>query len=209
MARNARQPRQGVPKYIIGIDEVWRGPLAGPLTVGLVRMPAKMPVAFFSGIRDSKKLTPKRRTEWYRGIKAHKSLVYAVISISAQDIDKHGISHAARSAIEIGLTKLAVSPASSYVMLDAGLLAPREFRQISIIKGDEKIPVIAAASIMAKVTRDRAMMRMHTKYPIYDFASHKGYGTEAHIFNIKKHGLSLIHRKTFCARIVIEKIKKN
>lgn len=191
-----------MPKYIVGIDEVGRGPLAGPLTVGLVRMPAKMPAAFFSGIRDSKKLTVRRREEWFSKIKTHKKLIYAVISISASDIDKHGISHAARLAIEKGLVKLAVSPASSYIMLDAGLRAPREFRQISIIKGDEKIPVIAAASIMAKVTRDRTMVRMHTKYPVYDFASHKGYGVRAHILNIKKYGLSAIHRKTFCKSFV-------
>ena len=191
-----------MPKYIVGIDEVGRGPLAGPLTVGLVRMPAKMPVAFFSGIRDSKKLTPKMRNEWFRDIKAHKTLAYAVISISARDIDKHGISRAARVAIERGLVKLAVSPASSYIMLDAGLRAPREFQQISIIKGDEKIPVIAAASIMAKVTRDRAMVRMHAKYPEYDFASHKGYGTAAHARAIKRFGLAKIHRVSFCSRFI-------
>ncbi len=202
MTRNARQQRQGVPKYIVGIDEVGRGPLAGPLTVGLVRMPAKMPNSFFLGIRDSKKLTVRRRGEWFRGIKAHKALAYAVISISARDIDKYGISHAARVAIARGLDRLAVSPASSYIMLDAGLCAPREFQQISIIKGDEKIPVIAAASIMAKVTRDRVMVRMHAKYPWYHFAAHKGYGTAAHARAIRCFGLSKIHRVSFCRRFI-------
>jgi len=202
MPRNARQPNRGVPKYIVGIDEVGRGPLAGPITVGLVVMPARMPQAFFVGIRDSKKLTPKKREEWFRAIKNHKKLSHAVISISALHIDKYGISHTARLAIERGLTKLAVSPASSYIMLDAGLRAPREFRQESIIKGDEKIPVIAAASIMAKVTRDRAMMRFHAKYPAYGFASHKGYGTAIHTHAISKYGLSKIHRISFCSRFI-------
>ena len=202
MVRNARQCRPGVPKYIVGIDEVGRGPLAGPLTVGLVRMPAKMPQIFFSGIRDSKKLSAKKRKEWFDVIRANKKLAYAVISISASSIDKHGISRAARTAIEMGLAKLSVSPVSSYIMLDAGLRAPSEFRQISIIKGDEKIPVISAASIMAKVTRDRAMMRMHNKYQVYDFASHKGYGTLAHMRAIRRFGLSKIHRISFCSRFL-------
>ncbi|MEK7650035.1 MAG: ribonuclease HII [Patescibacteria group bacterium] len=198
-----------MPKYIVGIDEVGRGPLAGPITVGLVVMPVRMPQVFFASIRDSKKLTPKKREEWFQAIKSHKKLAHAVVSISALHIDKYGISHAARVAIERGLAKLAVSPASSYIMLDAGLRAPREFRQESIIRGDEKIPVIAAASIMAKVTRDRAMMRFHTKYPAYGFASHKGYGAKVHILNIQKYGLSTIHRKTFCTRINRENYRAN
>jgi ribonuclease HII len=165
-------------------------------------MPARMPQAFFAGIRDSKKLTPKQRIEWFRDIKAHKALVYAVISISARDIDKHGIASAARVAVERGLGKLAARPASSMIMLDAGLRAPREFRQESIIKGDERVPVIAAASIMAKVTRDRAMTRYATQYPAYDFATHKGYGTAAHARAIRRFGLSKIHRVSFCRKLL-------
>ena len=198
------------PTWLIGIDEVGRGPLAGPITVAAVAVPFMEPEAwnmkqaFFAGIRDSKKLTVLQRQSWNKKIR--KEILYTISSVSCGVIDKRGISYAARVAVARCLKKLSKTcfmfHDSCYVILDGGLAAPLEYKnQQTIIKGDEKVPVIAAASIIAKVHRDRYMTRLYKKYPLYGFEKHKGYGTKMHTEAILKNGLSEIHRKSFCKNL--------
>lgn len=186
--------------YIVGIDEAGRGPLAGPVAVGVMIIPAKLDKKFFRGIRDSKKLSSKNREMWYlKALEARKKdlLNFSVSLVSEKIIDKKGIVYAIKLGIEKGLNNLKV-PENSKIFLDGGLRAPRNFKyQRTIIKGDEKKPIIALASIMAKVTRDRRMKNLSKKYPKYNFQKNKGYGTKEHIRAIKKHGSTTIHRKTF------------
>ncbi|KND49068.1 MAG: ribonuclease HII [Parcubacteria bacterium C7867-005] len=187
-------------KYLVGIDEAGRGPLAGPVAVGVVRINSKFDKKFFRGIRDSKKLTSKDRAMWFartKGLKKEKKLDFAVSLISEKVIDKRGIVYAINLGMSKCLRKLRVK-ITSQIFLDGSLHAPKEFKkQKTIIRGDEKIPVISLASVCAKETRDRYMERLGKKYPQYSFEVHKGYGTLLHRQNIKKYGLSKSHRKSF------------
>ncbi|MBI4121630.1 MAG: ribonuclease HII [Candidatus Ryanbacteria bacterium] len=189
-------------KVVIGIDEAGRGPLAGPMVIAAVAIlgnpVSKRKPDFLRGIRDSKKLTPRAREAWYRVIKRGVTCRHVVVS--ARSIDREGISIVTKKAIAKLLKKFPVKP--DLVLLDGSIYAPPEYRQKTIIRGDEKIPLISAASVIAKVTRDRKMLALHKKYPQYNFARHKGYGTAAHFAAIKKHGLSKIHRKTFCKAVI-------
>ncbi len=185
-------------KYIVGVDEAGRGPLAGPVTVGAVMAPINS--QFFSGIKDSKKLTAKKREEWFKILKNNRKLRYSVVSISHSVIDKKGILYALKIAVARCIKKLEIK--NSKILLDGSLYAPKEYRQRTIIKGDEKIPVISAASIIAKVTRDRHMVRLARKYPTYGLDVNKGYGTKRHCEILRKFGLTKIHRKTFCTRLI-------
>ena len=192
-------------KYLVGVDEVGRGPLAGPVAVGVVIFFGKTMTKSLRPGRDSKQLSPILREEWFRKIKvAQKSgvLEYAVSFVSSKIIDRKGLSFAIRKALQISLKKVmrgrTISPSDCLILLDGGLKAPKEFcNQKTIIKGDEKEPTIALASISAKVLRDRKMVKMEEKYPKYGFAVHKGYGTKAHYGAIGKWGLSPIHRRSF------------
>ncbi|PIR69464.1 MAG: ribonuclease HII [Candidatus Niyogibacteria bacterium CG10_big_fil_rev_8_21_14_0_10_46_36] len=197
-------------KYLIGIDEVGRGPLAGPITIGVVVVPQKRK-NLFVGIKDSKALSVSKREEWFKALQGHtrgNRMFYAISSVSHAVIDKIGIVPATRLAISRSLKKIAkknvrIGSKSARVLLDGGLKAPREYaNQQTIIRGDKQIPIIAAASIMAKVMRDRKMMRLAREYPQYGFDIHKGYGTKAHMRALKKYGLSNIHRKSFCGRFI-------
>ena len=195
-------------KYIIGIDEVGRGPLAGPMMVGAVAIAGDPSAAdFLIGIKDSKKLTKLRREKWSKKIWEEKkekgNIGIAIVSVSNSTIDKFGISASLKLAVGKCL-KILVKPGDQYeIMLDGSLYAPSEYQnQQTITKGDEKIPIIAAASVVAKVYRDNMMKKLHEKYPQYGFDAHKGYGTAAHIAAIKKHGLSAIHRRSFCKNII-------
>ena len=196
----------GESRYIVGIDEAGRGPLAGPVTVGFMACPASLAPKIFKNIRDSKKLSPKKREEWFLKFKKTPFLCFGAASVSHTIIDKKGISAATRRALTRCLSSLSsrykLSTINYKLFLDGGLHAPPEFRQKTIIKGDEKIPVIAAASIVAKVSRDRIMVRLAKKIPHYGFETHKGYGTRLHCGQIKLHGLSQIHRKSFCRNII-------
>ncbi len=186
-------------KWHIGIDEAGRGPLAGPVSVGAVMVPYDFDFSIFKNLKDSKKLSEARREEFFEVI--NKKIKYAVVMVSNKIIDKKGISYAIRFAIKSVLKKLNPNPNQTKIFLDGSLKAPAEFDQETIIKGDEKIPVISLASIMAKVTRDRHMKKISKKYPFFDFQVHKGYGTQKHILSIQKHGPSDLHRKTFLSRI--------
>jgi len=186
-------------EYIVGIDEVGRGPLAGPVTLGYVACPSRLYKRNFKKIRDSKRLTPKKREEWFSHLKSHPALMCGVTSVGPGTIDRRGISKAVKIGIARLLACLEVKP--KMLLLDGSLYAPPEYRQKTIIRGDMRIPIIAAASIIAKVTRDRKMIRLAKKFPHYGFDIHKGYGTRLHRGLLRKYGLSMVHRKSFCTRI--------
>jgi len=184
--------------YIVGIDEVGRGPVAGPVTVGAVLIPTHYSWEDFEGLKDSKKLTELKREVWFSHIEESKDISYAVSSVSEKFIDSDGIVPAIREALRQSITKLDVEPHDCSVLLDGGLFAPEEYaHQQTVIRGDEKEFAIALASIMAKVTRDRNMVEFSKKYPEYGFDTHKGYGTKKHYEQIKKHGMCDIHRRSF------------
>jgi ribonuclease HII len=193
-------------KYIIGIDEVGRGPLAGPVTVCAFKMPVKFETRSFGKLKDSKKLKPKQREEILEKLKVFKKqkiVDYFVCYESAQKIDKVGLSKAIKNCLEKSLAKLKVEPEECLVLLDGGLKAPEKYRnQKTIIKGDEKERPIAFASIVAKVSRDALMCKLAKKYPKYSFEIHKGYGTKKHCESIKEYGLCYEHRRCFCKNFI-------
>ena len=191
--------------YLIGIDEVGRGPLAGPVAVGAVLIRGgKVPKKLQPG-KDSKQLSAETRDVWFLKIKEAKKngeLEYAVSFVSAKIIDEKGLSFAIKKALATSLKKVLknknINPAECRVLLDGGLKAPVEFLyQKTIIKGDEKEPIIALASIAAKVTRDARMVRYAKEFPAYHFDLHKGYGTKAHYDAILTHNICEIHRQSF------------
>ncbi|MFA5997149.1 MAG: ribonuclease HII [Candidatus Paceibacterota bacterium] len=196
-------------KYIIGVDEVGRGPLAGPVAVGAVCIYAehkKKVEKLFPIIKDSKKLTPKKREEWLLKIKEAESLGYlscAVSFVAPSVIDKRGLSSAIRTAMIASLEAIEHNVDEAKVLLDGSLYAPEHYKnQETIIKGDEKELAIALASIVAKVARDARMTLLAKKFPEHGFEKHKGYGTRAHYEAIKKNGITKHHRKSFLKGVV-------
>ncbi len=211
---------------IIGIDEAGRGPLAGPVSVGGVAITifnkfskSELPNTCYrsylvkigrdkrlEGIKDSKKLSEKKREEWFEKIKDN--FKYAAVMVSPKDVDRIGISKAIQFAVNKVLDKLSAGENKELVLLDGLLKAPEHYNnQKSFIKGDEKIPLISAASIVAKVLRDREMIKLHETYPEYGFNRHKGYGTKAHFEAIEKNGiLDNIHRNSYLKKFLNKKI---
>jgi ribonuclease HII len=191
-----------VKKFLLGIDEAGRGPLAGPVAVGVVVVPAAFNFALIEGVRDSKQMTELGREIWFerlRVLKQDAGVRYVVQFSSARFIDEWGIVLAVRGAVARALRALEVEPRHSHILLDGALRAPRRFMyQKTIIRGDETEPLIALASIAAKVRRDRLMRRLALRYPEYGFETHKGYGTKMHREALTRYGLCDIHRKTFC-----------
>ena len=192
-------------KFIVGIDEAGRGPLAGPVCVGAVGVKTEteslvLETRSLNGIKDSKKLSAKKREEWLKILLENPEFECHHIFVSNEAIDKFGIRKAVIFGVEKVLEKFSRQP--DLVLLDGLLYAPEKYNQETIIKGDEKIPLIAAGSIVAKVSRDRVMINMHQKYPEYCFNEHKGYGTKKHFEKIIKHGFCALHRKTFCGSVV-------
>ena len=196
-------------KYVVGIDEAGRGPLAGPVAVGAVKVPSNFKKSFFTGIKDSKQLSAPDRESWFQlAVEAchDGSLDFAVSLVSERVIDRRGIVFAVRLGIKRCLEKLEVSDKDSQIFLDGALRAPDRFiHQLTVIRGDEKIPVISLASIMAKVVRDRHMAALSTKFPEFEFQKHKGYGTKAHRLAIQKYGPTSIHRQSFLRHIAQER----
>jgi ribonuclease HII len=192
---------------IVGIDEVGRGPIAGPVAVCSFRCKPEFfkTIEIDTPLRDSKKLSKKQREEWFAYLKKCKDdgvCDYAVSFVSSENIDKFGISPSIKKALAVSLGKVAADSESVHIYLDGGLKAPEEYvNQQTIIKGDELHPVISCASIVAKVTRDRIMASHATEYPLYGFEKHAGYGTKAHYEAINKHGMTPLHRKTFLKAI--------
>ncbi len=186
----------------VGIDEAGRGPLAGPVAVGAVLVPKGFDWELIPGVADSKMLSEKKREEIFRRARqlhTEGQLTIAVALVSEKVIDRKGISHAIRVGVLRCLKKVQAEPNTVRVLLDGSLKAPSQYLdQQTIIKGDMTEKEIGLASICAKVTRDRKMLLLSKRYPEYGFEIHKGYGTALHRKNIKKHGLSDIHRTTFC-----------
>lgn len=181
---------------ICGVDEAGRGPLAGPVVAGAVILPENCEILY---LNDSKQLTEKRREELYEEIR-QKAVAWAVGMVSPARIDEINILQATYEAMRQAVSKL--NPAPDILLCDAVRIPEIEIPQMSIIKGDAKSLSIAAASIMAKVTRDRLMREYDKVMPQYGFASHKGYGSAAHIAALKEYGPSPIHRKTFIGNFV-------
>jgi ribonuclease HII len=178
-------------KYIAGIDEAGRGPLAGPVVAAAVVLPEGV---FISGLNDSKKLSEKQREELY-SIITEKAIAYDVGIVDENVIDELNILNATKMAMEIAVDGLKVKP--DILFIDAVKLDNMQIKQKSIIKGDALSISIAAASIIAKVTRDRLIDKMDAIYPNYGFKKHKGYGTKEHIEAIKKYGICPIHIISF------------
>lgn len=196
-------------KYFIGIDEAGRGPLAGPVAVGAFAIKSKKTLKKFPNIKDSKQLSERQREEWFKLIKSLQKageLAYAVCFSSEVTIDEKGMTRAVSKATSRCLARLqkkAFCDPGATVLLDGLLRAPKHFlNQQTIIGGDESEPLIALASICAKVLRDRKMTRISKKYPGYGFEIHKGYGTKMHINAIRKLGTTPIHRVSFLSRIL-------
>jgi ribonuclease HII len=185
--------------YLAGVDEAGRGPLAGPVAVGVVRVSKNFDMRLLKGVKDSKQLTPRARETIYTRLTQLPGFSFSVAMVSATVIDRKGISHAIRTALQKALTQCNIKPEKTLVLLDGSLYAPPAYMyQKTIIRGDQTELLIGAASILAKVTRDRYMVRAHKRYPKYGFSVHKGYGTAIHRAQIKKHGLCPLHRVTFC-----------
>jgi ribonuclease HII len=186
--------------WTIGIDEAGRGPIAGPVAVGVVAVRASLPEDLRLG-KDSKQLSPKARASWFGKIEQAAQegvLQYACALVDATIIDKQGITAAIRQGISEALAQIDHQPAESEVLLDGGLRAPSVYqKQQAIIRGDASVPLIALASVVAKVTRDAYMEKMATIYPEYGFERHKGYGTKAHYEAIRQHGVAPVHRASF------------
>lgn len=186
---------------VLGVDEAGRGPLAGPVAVGVVAVAEGYDIlAVFPGLNDSKKLSEKKREALFKILQEEMKAgnVRATVTlVSAARIDGKGIAHSVRHGVDVGVRKLLPNPEEGKVWLDGSLKAPDEFEQETVIGGDGLIPAIMLASIAAKVTRDRFMLKVDEKYPAYGFKQHKGYGTKAHIDALRMHGLCPEHRATF------------
>lgn len=181
---------------IAGVDEAGRGPLCGPVVAAAVILNPNEKIA---GVNDSKKLTEKKREELFSVIK-EKAIAYSVGIVDEKTIDKINILEATRLAMKKAVEGLKEVP--GHVLVDAEKHVPINIPYTPIIKGDAKSESIAAASIIAKVTRDHMINELDKKYPEYHFAKNKGYGTREHIAAIKEHGLCEIHRKTFCKKFI-------
>lgn len=183
-------------RYICGIDEVGRGPLAGPVVAGAVILPKDNPILY---LNDSKKLSAKKRELLYDEI-MEKAVAAGIGIAGPQRIDEINILQATYEAMRMAIADLKVRP--DILLNDAVTIPELDIPQVPIIKGDAKSVSIAAASIIAKVTRDRLMVEYDAVLPGYDFAKNKGYGTKAHIAGLKELGPSPIHRATFIRNFV-------
>ncbi len=184
-------------KYIAGIDEAGRGPLAGPVVVGIAIM---KPDSFIEGVNDSKKLSEKKREQLYEQI-ISEAIDWAVGIVDQKEIDEINILNATKKALHMAISNLKVKP--DRILVDAlEHIDTYGIPYTSIIKGDAKIYSISVASIIAKVTRDRIMQKYDEIYPEYGFSGHKGYGTAKHIQAIKEYGPCSLHRKTFIKKFV-------
>lgn len=177
--------------YIAGVDEVGRGPLVGAVVAAAVILDPHRPI---EGLADSKTLSEKRREELYEEI-THHALAYALGRAEAQEIDEINILQASLVAMRRAVLALKITP--EHVQVDGNRCPDLPYRVEAIIKGDQKIPAISAASIVAKVTRDREMLLLEEQYPGYGFAQHKGYPTKIHLAALEKLGPTPWHRYSF------------
>ena len=182
-------------RLVAGIDEAGRGPLAGPVVAAAVILPEDF---FLAGVDDSKKLSPRRREALYQSI-IDGSVAYGVGMVDSCEIDRINILQATYRAVGIALENLGQKP--DCLLLDAMTLPGCSLYQQSVVKGDQKCLSVAAASIIAKVTRDRFMEELHRRYPVYNFLQNKGYGTSEHVEAILRYGPCPYHRRTFIQNI--------
>lgn len=193
-------------KFLVGIDEAGRGPLAGPVAVGVVVVPNTFDWNLIEGVGDSKQISSTNRGLLFKRARALKKagkLDFAVALVSAKVIDDIGIARAVTVAMGRAIRRLKLNPEACHVQLDGSLYAPVEFSQETIIKGDSKEKVIGLASICAKETRDLYMVRKSAEviFAPYQFHTHKGYGTKMHRQAIKEKGLSTEHRQSYCKNV--------
>ena len=180
-----------VPGLMAGVDEAGRGPLAGPVVAAAVILDDLHPIA---GLNDSNKLTSKRREKLFDEIKA-KALCFSIAEASVQEIDEINILQATLLAMKRAVEGLRLKPVK--VLVDGNRLPAIDIRAEAIVQGDALVPAISAASILAKVHRDRLCEQMHAQYPQYGFDQHKGYGTAVHLAALQAHGPAECHRLTF------------
>lgn len=186
---------------IAGVDEVGRGPLAGPVCAAAVILPKGL---YIEGVDDSKKLTEKKREKLYSVI-IEKAVAWSTAFVEPKIIDEINIRQATHLAMQKAVDKLEIKP--EILLVDGNdRIAFNDIECDYIVKGDLKFECIAAASIVAKVTRDRYMIEMDNVYPGYDFAKNKGYGTKTHMLGIREKGLTPIHRKSFITDKVLGKV---
>ena len=176
---------------ICGVDEAGRGPLAGPVCAAAVILPVGVVIP---GLDDSKKLTEKKREALYDVIK-ETAVSYGIAFASENEIDEMNILNATFLAMKRAVEKLGMKP--DLALIDGNQKPHTGINEVTVIKGDGKSMSIAAASVLAKVTRDRYMLELDKKYPQYEFKKHKGYGTKLHYEKILEYGISDVHRKTF------------
>ena len=179
------------PGLIAGVDEAGRGPLAGPVVAAAVILDDLNPIM---GLADSKKLTALKRERLYDEIRA-KALCCSIAEASVEEIDRLNILQATLLAMRRAVEGLRLKP--NKVLVDGNRLPVLDVLAEAIVKGDSKVPAISAASILAKVHRDRWCLQLHAEYPAYGFDRHKGYGTEAHLHALRMHGATPWHRQSF------------
>ena len=190
--RHERELRARGFVWIAGIDEAGRGPLAGPVVAAAVILPEKFRHKILT---DSKKLSAPRREEIYREMTTREGVVWAVSLAEVEEIDRINILRATHQAMRRAVAALAC--AADHALIDGLPVRPFPIEQTALIAGDARSFSIAAASVIAKVTRDRLMVAMEEQHPGYEFAQHKGYGTALHLARLRAHGPCPIHRKTF------------
>ncbi|MEC2160281.1 ribonuclease HII [Virgibacillus halodenitrificans] len=178
-------------QLIAGVDEAGRGPLAGPVVAAAVILPQEFKLP---GLNDSKQLNESQRNSFY-SIIIEKAISYGISIINSKQIDTINIFEATKTAMNEAINKL--QPNADYVLIDAVELKGLSCLSESLIKGDTKSISIAAASVLAKVTRDRIMKDLHKEYPVYKFATNMGYGTKEHLASIDEFGITPYHRKSF------------
>lgn len=193
------EARENGYKIICGVDEAGRGPLAGPVCAAAVILPENH---IIDGLNDSKKLTEKKREALYDVIK-NEAVAYSIAMASEKEIDEINILQATYLAMRRAVSGLDVEP--DFVLVDGNRDPILGIDTKTVIKGDALSASIAAASVLAKVTRDRYMLEISEKYPEYQFPKHKGYGTKLHYEMLEKYGISEIHRKSFLKKLTGEK----
>lgn len=179
------------PGLVVGVDEAGRGPLAGPVVAAAVILDDLNPIV---GLNDSKKLTERKREQLFLEIKA-KALCFSIAQASVQEIDDINILQATMLAMQRAVAGLRLKPVKA--LIDGNRIPKLDVMAEAIVQGDAHVNCIAAASILAKVTRDHYMCELHTQFPDYGFAGHKGYGTAAHLAALRSHGACEHHRRTF------------
>ncbi len=184
---------------VCGVDEAGRGPLAGPVCAAAVILPDGLVI---EGLDDSKKLTEKKRDALYDVI-CEEAISYGVAFASVEEIEELNILQATFLAMKRAVESLNVK--ADLALVDGNQKPPLDIQARTLVKGDAKSPSIAAASILAKVTRDRLMVEIAEQYPQYEFPKHKGYGTKLHYEKIMEHGISPVHRRSFLKKITGEK----